>query len=211
MNLQIRNIISLLAEHEASSTSAPSIEEAELNERQARGRSMLRTSDIIEARLSAIAKSKETKNITIEELTNEERARTISPLRRNPVDISTILEQRNRTLSPLQRNPSTSMKCKSRGLSLPTLPHLNPIPHGPASRNESPLRRNPTFPIPSQPIAPTNPSARPDPVSRPNSNFAFNQTLARFQNLAEQSAKDGRQASTEVTQRAIAGIYIPGS
>jgi hypothetical protein len=35
--------------------------------------------------------------------------------------------------------------------------------------------------------------------------------LSKFQSLAEQGTVNDRQASTEVTQRAIAGIFIPGS
>jgi hypothetical protein len=174
---------------------------------------MLRASDIIEACPSFIVQSKEAKSMTIEELTNEERARTVSPLRRNPVDGSTLLEQRNRTLSPLQRDLRTTsiLKQDSRTLSPSTLPRLNSIPADPPSREESPLCRNPPLPIPSQHLTSINPSAIPDATLRPSSNSAFNQTLARFQNLAEQGMRNGREASTEVVQRAIAGIYIPGS
>jgi len=222
MNPQIRNITAILAENEAFSLPTSPILETEIiedepDERQARGRSMLRTSDIIEARLSSIFAAKEIKSTpTPNYLTDDERARTISPLRRNPVSPSTIPEQRNRTLSPLQRNPSatsTSTKRRSRTLSPPSLPHLNPIPTTTSlEREESPLRRNPPFqfPIPSQPLAIPNMPTSFDSASRPHSNVTFNQTLARFQNLAEQSST-GRQASTEVTQRAIAGIFIPGS
>ncbi|PMD29038.1 hypothetical protein L207DRAFT_574550 [Hyaloscypha variabilis F] len=206
---QIRNITSMLAEHETLPTpTALETDEAEPDERQARGRSMLRTSDIISARLSSILQAKDTTNSTVEELTADERAQTLSPLRRNPVDLTNLSDQRNRTLSPLQRNPSTStstpttsIKRKPRTLSPPALPRPNP---NLSSREPSPLRRNPpsTFTFPSLPNS---------DHSRPQSNTAFSQTLARFQSLAEKSTVNGRQASTEVTQRAIAGIFIPGS
>jgi hypothetical protein len=215
MNPQIRNITSIIAEHEATSELQEPNSEEEVDDRQARGRSMLRTSDIIEARLSAIISTNDLPllNIAPQELSKEERDQTISPLRRNPVDLATVLDQRNRTLSPLQRNPSTStlsIKRKSRTLSPPSLPRLHPISPS-LSREESPLRRNPPSPIPSQ-----HPSAQKsifasNAASRPQSNFVFSQTLSKFQSLAEQGTANGRQASTEVTQRAIAGIFIPGS
>ncbi|KAE9370055.1 hypothetical protein N431DRAFT_411139 [Stipitochalara longipes BDJ] len=223
INPQIRNITSMLAERKAVSISTALVLETETNkagldERQARGRSMLRTSDIIEARLSSIPQVKEDKDAPIEEHTEEERARTISPLRRNPVEITNVSYSETRNLSPLQRNLSTSisisassMKRKSRTLSPPSLPRLNPTPTSLPSREESPLRRNPPFPIPSQPLPRPHTPTSSDPALRPQSNVGFNQTLARFQSLAEQSTVNGRQASTEVTQRAIAGIFIPGS
>jgi hypothetical protein len=106
MNRQIRNITSIIAEHEATSElQEPNPEE--VDDCQARGRSMLRTSDIIEARLSAIIRTKYLPllNTAPKELSKEERDQTISPLRRNPVGLATVLDQRNRTLSPLQQNP----------------------------------------------------------------------------------------------------------
>jgi hypothetical protein len=210
MNPQIRNITSMLVEHEALPTPAAlETDEAEPEERQARGRSMLRTSDIISARLSSILQAKDTTNSTVEELTADERAQTLSPLRRNPVDPTNLSDQRNRTLSPLQRNPSTSttasIKRRSRTLSPPSLPCLTP---NLSSREPSPLRRNPLTPSLPPPLPP-NPTKPHQP--RPQSNTGFSQTLARFQSLAEKSTVNGRQASTEVTQRAIAGIFIPGS
>ena len=215
MNPKIRNITSIIAEHEATSEPQEPIPEEEVDDRQARGRSMLRTSDIIEARLSAIIRTKDLPllNTAPQELSKEGRDQTISPLRRNPFDLATVLDQRNRTLSPLQRNPSTStlsIKRKSRTLSPPSLPRLHPAPPS-LSREESPLRRNPPSPIPSQPLSAQKSIFASNPASRPQSNFAFSQTLSKFQSLAEQGTVNGRQASTEVTQRAIAGIFIPGS
>tara|TARA_R110002060_G_scaffold70930_2_gene79531 strand:- start:286 stop:534 length:249 start_codon:yes stop_codon:yes gene_type:complete len=48
-------------------------------------------------------------------------------------------------------------------------------------------------------------------VPKVKSNGLFAQSLSKFQNLASQNPQDAMMASTEVTQRAIAGIYIPGS
>ncbi len=47
-------------------------------------------------------------------------------------------------------------------------------------------------------------------VSDQKSGANFTQTLTKFQNLTTRNPKDVK-ASTEVTQSAIAGIYIPGS
>lgn len=215
MNRQIRNITSIIAEHEATSELQEPNPEEEVDDCQARGRSMLRTSDIIEARLSAIIRTKYLPllNTAPQELSKEERDQTISPLRRNPVDLATVLDQRNRTLSPLQQNPLTStlsIKRKSRTLSPPSLPRLHPVSPS-LSREESPLRRTPPSPIPSQPLSAQESIFASNTASRPQSNFAFSQTLSKFQSLAEQGTINGRQASTEVTQRAIAGIFIPGS
>jgi hypothetical protein len=212
INARIRNIISIPAEISSVSTTR---DESGLKSRQQRGRSMLRTSDIIEARLSALLQAQKIKNNTAEELPNEQRARIISPLRCNPVNISTISDQRNRTLSPLPRNPSNDTisirKRKSRTLSPPSLPNLNPVPPPTtAARDESHLLRNPPLPLPSQPRTPSNIISS-SAASKQNSSLTFSPKLARFQNLAEKTTKGGKQASTEVTQRAVAGIYIPGS
>ncbi|CZR58809.1 uncharacterized protein PAC_08701 [Phialocephala subalpina] len=58
MNPQIRSITSLLAQHDAEKSVTEGPPEPEENERQQRGRSMIRTSDLIEARLSAIAQAR---------------------------------------------------------------------------------------------------------------------------------------------------------
>ncbi|PVH81598.1 hypothetical protein DL98DRAFT_514492 [Cadophora sp. DSE1049] len=260
------------------------VEETESDDRQYRGRSMIRTSDIIEARLSMNSQIQEDwKSLQALEArlssvvqksqpiisssapNNENNKMDIdigkSPLRRNPVDISSIprisMHRRTKTLpaprqhihranvtkrrsrslspirlvnkflqldrspilplkSPLRLNPldTITTKRRSRSLSPPRPPilSLQPIPRS-ISRDDSPLRRNPTrghspmvsFGVDSKP---SNPSTR---VPKVASNGLFAQSLSKFQNLASQNPQDAMMASTEVTQRAIAGIFIPGS
>jgi hypothetical protein len=202
-SLQFRNVTSFLqVEHETTVNAEIPINEAGADIREGRGRSMIRTSDIINARLSGISRIKEQEKVQDEDARQEERERMVSPLRQNPVnhpvDPPVILaEYRDRTLSPLRRNPSNASfaKLHSRAPSLP--PSL-------LSREESPLRRNPPNQDPT--ILGTSES-----TSRPRSNEQFSQTLSRFQTLASQNPNYSIIASNEVTQRAIAGIHIPGS
>ncbi|KAH6666003.1 hypothetical protein B0J14DRAFT_568594 [Halenospora varia] len=256
---RIRNITSMLAEHENNLNLTTDSDEASADDRQERGRSMLRTSDIIEARLSRIIRERDEKTAA-EKAADEARERTTSPLRRNPVDMESIptpAEIREKTLSPLRRNPSnvfSPFKPKS----------LTPSPKPVASRLQlvstddlpdraiSPLRRSPSnlrrksrtvsppasrskatpsllrpLLLPTMlsnlssttssstsnqpPALPYISPSRASSVPRPPSNAAFSQMLNKFQTLANQNPQDGIRASTEVTQRAIAGIYIPGS
>ncbi|KAG4442594.1 hypothetical protein IFR05_001924 [Cadophora sp. M221] len=276
-------------------------EETESEDRQHRGRSMLRTSDIIEARLSLKSQMKEKwkssealpnclsallqpkKDISnpsvsemdlIQDRKEELDTDTMkSPLRRNPVDFSTILKipkipmtgfiPRSKTLPPLRKSimERNAMKRRSRSLSPTRLPpsnkflHLNTDP-APITREDSPLRRNPSHPLltpsnrisrklspnplldssllpppppipgeaspllnPSQPTNATpsphtnesksNPQPPKPPKTARNGIFAYN--LSKFQDLAKLDPVDSLVASTEVTQRAMRGIYIPGS
>ncbi|KAK0099700.1 hypothetical protein ONS95_013407 [Cadophora gregata] len=280
---------SLLLDGERFSTAArdgEGVEEAENNDREYRGRSMIRTSDIIEARLSIKSQNQENRkslptteariNSTVQKsqpiisskspsdkIKNTQIGIGESPLRRNPVDMSSIpripmhrrtktlppprqhirrehaAKRRSRSLSPIRLvnkflqlerspipspkspfrvNPSNlkSTKRRSRSLSPPRQPNpsLKSLPHS-ISRENSPLRRNPTrtySPMVSGTVAvdstPTSTSARVPKAAR---NGLFAQSLSKFQNLASQNPQDAIIASTEVTQRAIAGIYIPGS
>jgi hypothetical protein len=109
-------------------------------------------------------------------------------------------------------NPLTStqsIKRKSRTLSPPSLPCLHPVSPS-LSREESPLRRNPPSPIPSQPLSAQESIFASNTASRPQSNFAFSQTLSKFQSLAEQGTINGRQASTEVTQKLLRASLFRG-
>lgn len=268
-NPQIRNISSVLVERGFAVPIAQREEpdQSRLTERGDRGRSMVRTSDLIEARLSYIAQM-ETMDEQAEEQLQKERM--VSPLRRNPIDFSTLsIFPREETSSPLPRNPSLvlSEKRKSRTVS-PPRSKLALVGGDARDRTESPLRRNPVdprlfasirdrtrpplrrnlstssaaverqsslialrqtlrsssvprppVPSPNEPLLrfnPTNPQASRAKSSletglRPTSNAAFSQALSKFRTLAEQRPVEASQASTEVTQRAIAGIYIPGS
>jgi hypothetical protein len=198
-NPQFRNIDSFLhVQRETTVNAEKLLNGAGADVGEGRGRSMTRTSDIIEARLSEITRMKEQEKLWEEDVDQEEKERTASPLRPNPVDPPIILaDHRDRTLSPLRRNPSNASfaKLHSRAPSLP--PSL-------LSREESPLRRNP----PNQNITIVGTS---DSTSRSRSNGQFSQTLSRFQTIASQNPNDSIIASNEVTQRAIAGIHIPGS
>ena len=259
----------------------------EVDDREHRGRSMVRTSDIIEARLSfrsqiqedrkslqaveprlslVVQKSQPIISSTApqEEVSKMELDLGRSPLRRNPVIISSIprismhrrtktlppprqhihrekaTKRRSRSLSPirlatkflqLDRSPipppesvlrlislhTTTTKRRSRSLSPPRLPtaaslQLVPLSRS-MSRDDSPLRRNPTRTnVPIVSFAPdSKPPTSSTRVPKITSNSLFTQSLSKFQNLASQNPQDTMMASTEVTQRAIAGIYIPGS
>jgi len=209
---QMRSITSLLTENEAlGSFSEPEVVEA--SDSEERGRSMIRTLDIIEARLSVIARHKEPEAVPKIQRART-RERTSSPLRRNPVDLAMITHQRNRTLSPLQRNPSniSIAKRRSRTLSPPALPSLQPIPQSASTRDDSPLHRNPQmWNISSILTENSHPASRIGTALRPKSKAPFSQTLSKFQSQAEQDSREVITASMDVTQRAIVGIFIPGS
>jgi hypothetical protein len=246
MNPQIRNITSLLAERGAidilneQNLDVEKLEvETESDDREERGRSMIRTSDLIEARSSIIARMREEDQKTKEQsqiidsegstsiklnmqpqgisettalpsdkkpnetdrekrksrtlsppkskypapIVQDSRDRTESPLRRNPVDLALAATIRDRTKSPLRRNPSNA----SSFVDAKQVPSMPPI------QNFIPVSRS----------ASTGP--------RPASNAAFSEALSKFRTLASENPIETSQASTEVTQRAIAGIFIPGS
>jgi hypothetical protein len=251
-NPQIRNIASLLAEREEIVISYTEEEEEEAqnvlkpNDREERGRSMVRTSDIIEARLSRISRVEETLKEEEEEQVQKDNERTVSPLRRNPITpVAAPPRTEETTTSPQQRNLSEATfvaKRKSRTVSPPrnALVSLNardrtqsPLRRNPVDldavtsirdRTRSPLRRNPStvrtgdekhkkspLRLASNVAATQAPSSAIGVVPRPSSNAAFSQTLSKFRTLAAQNPNEGIIASTEVTQRAIAGIFIPGS
>lgn len=232
-------------------------EEPLADERQTRGRSMIRTSDIIEARLSVIARIKAEDSLPeVEERIDGPSTkiddRDISPLRRNPYDPSTrartksplrheindkrrsspppvpavvaqappalpvsnnrvIAEDRDRSSSPLRRNPSNTPKQTkrlSRSLS-PNMPALNSI-----SRNDSPLRRNPTtgaLIIPEQPLAATPKAKVKIQPSRPLSNEKFASAMDKWKERVERNPEEVLRANNELQNRAVQGIYIPGS
>jgi hypothetical protein len=74
---------------------------------------MIRTSNIIEARLSGISRIKEREKVQGEDTRQEERERTVSPLRRNPVNHPIVLvDHRDSTVSPLRRNLSNASFAK---------------------------------------------------------------------------------------------------
>jgi hypothetical protein len=170
--------------HQPTHLEAPKEElELELDER--RGRSMIRTSDIIEARLSAMAQLKD-EVTTVEGLSRE----LSQPQPKANEDTARTTES---ILQPLD-NPSFQ----------PTGTSSIKV----TSREESPLRRNPpTLYYPPISIS----DSRTRIVSRPKANTQFSKSLSKFQNLAAENPQEIIKAATEVTSRAIAGIYIPSS
>ncbi|OWP05039.1 hypothetical protein B2J93_609 [Marssonina coronariae] len=220
----------------------PSGRRLDSNERQNRGRSMIRTSDIVAARLSAMALlTRERKSIGAPEapLTAtdhqerwleracilraeiDEQATDMaanSPLQRNPVDLAHVPPlRRNKTSQrPTRRQRyGAAVKRRSSSLSPPRQPSLTTRrTPPPMSREQSPLRRNPYRPTTATSQADGSPSraaglGRRGPETRSNPLFA--QSLSKFQTLAALHPQDAILASDEVTSRAIAGIYIPGS
>ncbi|KAH8888084.1 hypothetical protein GQ53DRAFT_767980 [Thozetella sp. PMI_491] len=145
--------------------------------------------------------------------------RTLSPLRRNPSNprlpassLSTIAtaDAMDRHLSPLRRNPSNP---PAEHQVPPLAPSLNslarPIPPGVAgalSGTDSPHRA-----LPAPVLEPARLQRPAEPTLKPRSSTQFSQALSKFQNLAARNRQDTIKAASEVTSRAIAGIYIPGS
>ncbi|CAG8977495.1 hypothetical protein HYALB_00009328 [Hymenoscyphus albidus] len=212
---QVRNITSLLAEqplHINTSSSPPTapptaslpVPGTESETHGERGRSMIRTSDIIEARLSWKSQLAKQDEEALKELDQEKRDRAKSPLRRNPVD-----------LEALRRSPS--LRSYKSGMS-GTTANTNSPPPMPQSKRRSitlspPPRHDSIPPVPV--LNPSQQSSSP-PVRNSiqrnrSSNPHFSQVLERFQVLASQNSVDKGALTNEVTQRAIAGIYIPGS
>lgn len=157
---------------------AEELEEAEeSDDRMTRGRSMIRMSDIIEARLSRVAQVRKEKEMLEEEeeddemVTEDEEVDSppTSPVAiviSSPTDGPQML--RTSTLSPLRRNPVTFPEPSStvatpkppgfrpqKSSPLPTSSLLRPIPTATAalSREGSPLRRNPPGLYASSPLA----------------------------------------------------------
>lgn len=210
-----------------SSDEEPEEEAEEVDDRATRGRSMIRTSDIIQARLSTLAQMKrEQEQLEEETGTEDEEATTpvaivissptadkpmpvrtsnLSPLRRNPVDYPEAVP----STTPTPFRPQKSSP-------LPTSSLLRPIPTATAalSRDNSPLRRNPPAGLyVSNPLANDVKSNPPAKAAAPfrASNSQFSEALSRFRDLDAKNPQEAAIASSEVTSRAIAGIYIPSS
>jgi hypothetical protein len=184
-----RDMSSLFLEaHPSTSLRSETLSPDEADYSVGRGRSMVRTSDIIEPRLSAISWIHEEQT----EAVKQQSRRVISPPRPNFVNLATTpVDQRHRTLSPLRRNPLT---LKRISISLPPLTREGPS-----------LRQHPSMALLiSDTLAPEN-------TSRTLKSAQFSQTLAKFQDIATQNPGDAQRASNTVRERAIAGIYIPGS
>jgi hypothetical protein len=178
--------------------------------REERGRSMIRTSDVIESRLSGIQAAIEEQKLVDVVESHPELERTFSPLRLNPVDRSMApvpVVPRSRTKSPLAANP----KRRSKSLSPP--PRSNSlrrvIINNSLSRENSPLRQNPVRAPPVPPVGANTKLSAAAIASRPQARDKFAQILSQFKFMADENPVDSAKASQEVTQRAIAGIAIP--
>ncbi|KAH7393510.1 hypothetical protein BKA64DRAFT_676364 [Cadophora sp. MPI-SDFR-AT-0126] len=173
---------------------------------------------------------------SIPKISLHRRTKTLPPPRQH-IPRANVEKRRSRSLSPativnkfLQLDqspvppPRSPLRLKSRNTTItkrrlttfspPRLPNpsLQPIPRSIAS-DDSPLRRNPAQGYPPMVSFTTDsrPPASSGRVPKAASNGLFAQSLSKFQNLASQNPHDAMMASTEVTQRAIAGIFIPGS
>lgn len=202
---------SLLAEQQGGATKM--IEEV-VGEPVSRGRSMIRTSDILEARLSGLAELDKSQDQTV-----QQKGRQAKPGDSRPVNL--VPHERVNGTSPYIQTKWTPAERESVARrqkspaedSLPFTPSSPPQPVYTTSagvtlhRDESsPLRRNPPVIFGSGPCPILDSRA---PASGHTNEFS--QALSKFQALASQSAQDAVLASNEVTSRAIAGIYIPGS
>lgn len=187
-------------------------EDGEADEYESRGRSMIRTSDILEARLSSLAQV----NVPHEEIL-QQRARQGEPDDFQPASPASPLrvthsQQAHRLQTPPKRKPVAAEQRIFTDNSQPLTPNSLSRPVSATSatvtqrREEaSPLRRNPPgFSPPSARALGARPAAN-------SSTKEFSKALSKFQTLISQNPQDAVVASDEVTSRAIAGIYIPGS
>lgn len=203
-------IISLLDEQQGSAITFK--EEVGADEYESRGRSMIRTSDIIEARLSGLAQAYQSHEEIPQQGGREDYLDNFRPASPAPPQRFVATDQASRIQTPQKRKPvGTKQIISNNDLSRLTSNSLSrPVSATSAAvtarRDESsPLRRNPPG------ISPNPRSvldARPKASSNTNE---FSQALSKFQTLVSQNPQDAVVASNEVTSRAIAGIYIPGS
>lgn len=208
---------------EESDEEPDNTEEAlEVDERVIRGRSMIRTSDIIEARLSAMARAR----VEVDEMPvimmRQQEAEVDSP------ESSTVTSpdgspgpaQVDRTESPLRRNPIIIRPPQdtTQEISLASLKAT------PLERDESPLRRNPPIILKSNPLtldsSMLRPKSKPTPTNllRPaqaqlktGGNAQFSQAFLMFKSLDSKNSQKAAAATNEVNHRALAGIYVPAS
>ncbi|KAH8668999.1 hypothetical protein BX600DRAFT_496981 [Xylariales sp. PMI_506] len=203
-----QSIAAVLAEDYPSIPDKPQLKEPEPGDREIRGRSMIRTSDIIEARLSAVVRLEKEKNALGMKTKSDKRRG--SPPRHEAEPVMASMEQMdNQIPSPVLSNPSPVTP--ERKSPVPANSLLQPIAVASAmalSRYESPLRQNPPDLYVSG--APSSSNSR-SKSRGPAGNAQFSQNLSKFQNLAARNPQDTIKAASEVTSRAIAGIYIPGS
>lgn len=200
-------IISLL---DGQSGGATKLEE-DADEYESRGRSMIRTSDIIEARLSGLAQANNPQEEMLQQRDRQGEPDDLRPAISAPAQRSTATDQVHRLRTPPKRKPvaaeevptKNSPPLTSNSLSRPVSATSAAVT--PRRDESSPLRRNPPD------INPPPRRALGTVAKATSSTKEFSQALSKFQTLISENPQDAVVASNEVTSRAIAGIYIPGS
>lgn len=203
-------IISLLDEQQGGAI--PPKDEEGADEHESRGRSMIRTSDIIEARLSGLAQANQSHEEILQQrgrkdelddfrpaspaperfVASDQVPRIQTPPKRKPIDTKQIIPSNDSTTPLTSNSLSRPVSATSAAVT-------------PRRDESSPLRRNPPGPGPyPRPVLDVKPTASSNAKE-------FSQALSKFQTLVSQNPQDAVVASNEVTSRAIAGIYIPGS
>lgn len=182
------------------------------DERESRGRSMIRTSDIIEARLSGVAQSNNPQEEILQRRGRRGEPDDSGSATPAPPQPFTASDQIRRLHTPPKRKSITGKQSISAQNSPPLTSNLLARPVSatsaaitPRHEEQSPLRRNPPG------VSPSPRRALGAGSTASNSTKEFSQALSKFQTLISQNPQDAVFASNEVTSRAIAGIYIPGS
>ncbi|KAG6367806.1 hypothetical protein INS49_002001 [Diaporthe citri] len=202
-------IISILDEQQGG---VIKLKEGGADEYESRGRSMIRTSDIIEARLSGLAQATQSREETPQQRGGKDELDNLRPASPAPPQRFVASDQAHRMRAPPKRKSvgtkqiisnNGSSRLTSNSLSRPVSATSAAVT--PRRDESSPLRRNPPGISPNpRPVLDTRPSASSNAKE-------FSQALSKFQTLVSQNPQDAVVASNEVTSRAIAGIYIPGS
>lgn len=202
--------ISLLLAQQQGDSIKPT--DKDVDEHESRGRSMIRTSDILQAKPSGLAQTNNSHDQTLQQRGIQAEPGDSCPT--SPASAPHQLISGNsdsRQTSPKQEPVAIyHVSCATDSLSLAKPSYSRSVSTASAdvtahSNDSSPQRRDTSCIGPDpRPIADAKPTASGKAKD-------FPQNLSKFQTLATQSAQDAVLASSEVTSRAIAGIYIPGS
>lgn len=203
------SIISLFNEQQGL---AIKLKGEDADEHESRGRSMIRTSDIIEARLSGVAQSNNPQEEILQRRGIQGEADDSGPATPATPQRFTASDQIRRLHTPPKRKSVSGKQSISAQNSPPLTSNLLARPVSatsaaitPRREEQSPLRRNPPG------VSPPPRRALGAGSTASSSTKEFSQALSKFQTLISQNPQDAVVASNEVTSRAIAGIYIPGS
>lgn len=184
--------------------------EEDADEYESRGRSMIRTSDIIEARLSGLAQANKPQEDMLQPRGRQGEPDDLQPASSAPAQRSTATDQVQLRTPPKRKPVAANQVSTKNPPSLSSNSLSRPVSATSATvtprRDESsPLRRNPPD------INPPPRRALGTGAKATSSTKEFSQALSKFQTLISENPQDAVVASNEVTSRAIAGIYIPGS